>query len=185
MSATQQTPNLGLPKLKGSDTTSWLGDFNGAMEILDRIINVIYPVGSYYETNDANFNPNTAWKGTTWVEDTSGTVLVSRTEAGTFTSVGSTGGRETTNHVYYRAPINSQNSQNANDAYNVYVNARVNTWLTAGGSSTVTLDNIVASVAGSINGDGNIRNPTEASFFKYTSTNLQPYTVVKRWRRTA
>ena len=28
-----------------------------------------YPVGSYYETSDANFNPNTAWGGT-WVLET-------------------------------------------------------------------------------------------------------------------
>ncbi len=32
------------------------------------IVNVVYPVGSYYETSDVNFNPNTAWGGT-WVSE--------------------------------------------------------------------------------------------------------------------
>ena len=32
-------------------------------------LNRFYPVGSYYETSDANFNPNTAWGGT-WNKET-------------------------------------------------------------------------------------------------------------------
>ena len=27
------------------------------------LINLIYPVGSYFETSDTGFNPNTAWGG--------------------------------------------------------------------------------------------------------------------------
>lgn len=27
------------------------------------LINLIYPVGSYFETSDTEFNPNTAWGG--------------------------------------------------------------------------------------------------------------------------
>lgn len=30
------------------------------------IINLIYPVGSYYSTSNSSFNPNTSWTGT-WV----------------------------------------------------------------------------------------------------------------------
>lgn len=33
------------------------------------ILDIFYPVGSYYETSDTTFNPNTAWGGT-WVQDT-------------------------------------------------------------------------------------------------------------------
>ena len=44
---------------------------------VDNLINVIYPVGTYYETSDATFNPNTAWGGT-WVLEEDGTVLVSK-----------------------------------------------------------------------------------------------------------
>ena len=52
-----------------------------------------YPIGSYYETSDTNFNPTTAgWYGT-WVEDTKGETLVSR-NSGTFKNVGDVVGEE-------------------------------------------------------------------------------------------
>ena len=47
-------------------------------------INAVYPVGSYYETSDLNFNPNTAWTGTTWVLETEGQVHVSGSASGTY-----------------------------------------------------------------------------------------------------
>lgn len=54
------------------------------------MLNMFYPVGSYYETSNSNFNPNTAWGGT-WVLETAGQVHVS---AGTGYTVGSTGGNK-------------------------------------------------------------------------------------------
>jgi len=36
---------------------------------IKNIYDVFYPVGSYYETSDASFDPNTAWGGT-WVKET-------------------------------------------------------------------------------------------------------------------
>jgi hypothetical protein len=52
----------------------------GAVTITERsvkqLIDIIYPVGSYYETTNANFNPNTAWAGTTWQRITDGRVLI-------------------------------------------------------------------------------------------------------------
>lgn len=41
------------------------------------LVDLIYPVGSYYHTSDSGFNPNAVWGGT-WVLETDGTVLVSR-----------------------------------------------------------------------------------------------------------
>jgi len=32
------------------------------------MIGIFYPVGSYYETSDTSFDPNTAWGGT-WVQE--------------------------------------------------------------------------------------------------------------------
>ena len=43
---------------------------------LTSILNVVYPVGCYYETSDTNFNPNNSFVGT-WVLEEDGTVLVS------------------------------------------------------------------------------------------------------------
>ena len=52
----------------------------GAVTITERsvkqLIDIIYPVGSFYETTDTSFNPNTAWTGTTWVKITDGRVLI-------------------------------------------------------------------------------------------------------------
>ena len=40
-----------------------------------KLLDLFYPIGSYYETSDINFNPNTSWGGT-WVQDTIGLVTV-------------------------------------------------------------------------------------------------------------
>lgn len=42
---------------------------------IDELIDKIYPVGSYYETSEVLFNPNTSWGGT-WKRMTGGEVLV-------------------------------------------------------------------------------------------------------------
>lgn len=44
-------------------------------EQIGALINKIYPVGSYYETSDPNFNPNTEWGGS-WLKDSKGLVTV-------------------------------------------------------------------------------------------------------------
>lgn len=58
------------------------------------LLDFFYPVGTYYETSDANFNPNTSWGGE-WVEDTKGRVLVSRSDNGQFKTVNQVMGSET------------------------------------------------------------------------------------------
>lgn len=55
-------------------------------------IDIFYPVGSYYETSDTTFDPNTAWGGT-WVKDSAGKVTVAQdTEDTAFDTIGDTGG---------------------------------------------------------------------------------------------
>lgn len=44
-------------------------------EQLNGLLDLFYPVGSYYETSKSNFNPNTEWGGT-WRRDTNGYVTV-------------------------------------------------------------------------------------------------------------
>jgi len=71
------------------------------------IFDIFYPIGTYYETSDTTFNPNTAhsWYGT-WVEDTEGQTLVSRNN-GTFKTVGANIGEET-----HKLTINEMPSHN-------------------------------------------------------------------------
>lgn len=43
------------------------------------LINILHPVGEYFSTSDATFNPNTAWCGV-WTLENDGTVLVSKSD---------------------------------------------------------------------------------------------------------
>ena len=55
--------------VKSSNTdydVNWATIYNKQM-----IVDLVHPVGSYYETSVASFDPNTYWGGT-WVEDTEG-----------------------------------------------------------------------------------------------------------------
>lgn len=54
------------------------------------LIDFFYPIGSYYETSDTTFNPNSAWGGT-WVLENAGYVHVSGASSGTYTISGATG----------------------------------------------------------------------------------------------
>lgn len=53
-------------------TTQEVSDFVSSLNVGggDEIINLFYPVGSYYETADGTFNPNVAWGGTWALEST-------------------------------------------------------------------------------------------------------------------
>ena len=47
------------------------------------LIDFFYPVGCYFETSDADFDPNTAWGGT-WEKETEGSALISGSASGTY-----------------------------------------------------------------------------------------------------
>lgn len=127
---------------------------------ISSIIDIFYPVGSYYETSDTAFNPNTAWGGT-WVEDSAGLVTVAK-DTGTFATVGDTGGEETHTLTTAEIPSHSHTGKgwaavtDGSGPYNV---------LGANGTSTTYSVNAT--------GGGAAHNI------------LQPYVVVKRWHRTA
>ena len=127
-------------------------------------IDLFYPVGSYYETSDANFDPNVTWGGT-WVLETSGQVHVS---AGTGYNIGDTGGEAThtltvnemPHHRHDIALYNSGYSQQSSARDCVTTNAWSDRWSLVGDYM-----------------DGVGRNDPH--------NNMQPYIVVNRWHRTA
>lgn len=91
-------PNSNL--LLGYNTTTGslelIGQDGTVTEILSNAVKkqialMAHPVGEYYWTSDASFNPNTAWGGT-WVRIQDGRCLISNNSS---YSVGSTGGAET------------------------------------------------------------------------------------------
>lgn len=54
----------------------------------EKLLNLFYPVGCYFSTEDADFDPNTAWGGT-WIKLEEGQTLI---QAGPTYPLGSTGG---------------------------------------------------------------------------------------------
>ena len=122
-------------------------------------VDLIYPIGSYYETSNSNFDPNTHFGGT-WVLDSAGRVTVAQDEnQEEFAEIGQTGGSkymQKHNHIAVTGP-------------------RTNNWeapnfvLTYQYQSSSALE---SSIAINNTGEGN-------------SENLQPYIVVNRWHRIA
>ena len=65
------TIDLGVTSVNGQT-----GDVTVTERSIKQLIDIIYPIGTYYETTNASFNPNTAWAGTTWTKITDGRVLI-------------------------------------------------------------------------------------------------------------
>lgn len=132
----------------------------GGITVLD-----CYPVGSYYETSDSSFDPNTAWGGT-WVKEVAGQVHVS---AGTgYTVSGANNNTSDGGETTHTLTINEMPSH----SHYAYL---------AGGS--------VASGTGRLSWEVNTAQKYGASI-DYTGggqahNNMPPYVVVNRWHRTA
>lgn len=134
-------------------------------EQTQRMLNLFYPVGSYYETSNTSFDPNNAWCGT-WVEDTAGRVLVAQ-DAGTFATVGDTGGEET--HTLVTAEMPSHNHELAFHGISGSTEQGKGVPFMGDGNDYIGKD---ARGVYSTGGDG-------------AHNNLQPYLVVKRWHRVS
>lgn len=52
-----------------------LGAIMGGGELSSALLDILHPVGEYYETSNTSFDPNTTWGGT-WYRDTKGLVTV-------------------------------------------------------------------------------------------------------------
>lgn len=170
-------------------------------------LNMFYPVGSYYETSDSSFDPNTAWGGT-WVLEAEGQVHVS---AGAGYTIGNTGGstthhHSTGNHTLTASEIPAHT--HGNKSLTGYFTIRKHG--TGGANEVVTRSGIVSSIGSS--GSGTQTNgstgATSTSLNQVNfdashthdsvggsgahnhgdtgdSSNMMPYITVNRWHRTA
>ena len=148
-------------------------------ELLIHILGVDfrYPVGSYYETSNANFNPNNSWGGT-WILETEGMVHVSGgsnypvSKANDNNGAGAKDGGETTHilseqelpshaHTYHKTNGSGANSYHAQDYY--YIQYGSSTW------PSVYYETVNTSSTGQNKGHNN----------------MQPYINIYRWHRTA
>ena len=125
------------------------------------LFDLIYPVGSYYETSNTSWTPQDAgWYGT-WVNDTGGRVTVSVDGSSDFPSIGTTGGSKYLQEHRHNQSLRDSGSRSGVASYEWYLtnNGR---WYTG--------TDLAGSVCGVSTGN---------------SGNLQPYIVVRRWHRTA
>lgn len=142
--------------------------YNALQNNSDTIFDLVYPVGSYYETSDTSFDPNVTWRGT-WELETDGTVLVSKSTASGSkfnVVVGTVIGEET-----HKLTVNEMPSHT--HLYKASVDA---------GNAEGSLN------FGNINGiviTGQWGNAMQSSGGSQPHNNVQPSKVVNRWHRTA
>lgn len=130
----------------------------------DTMLDLVYPVGSYYETSDTSFDPNITWGGT-WELEVDGTVLVSKSTASGSkfnVAVGTVIGEETHTLTVNEMPSHTH-----------VVNGNLKNMGSGGlfrelGNDSSTNSGMTQSTGG--NGPHN---------------NVQPSKVINRWHRTA
>lgn len=130
------------------------------------LLDIFYPVGSYYETSDDNFNPNTSWGGT-WKQDSKGRVTVGYDTSQTyFNTIGKTGGESTHKLTINEMPNHQHQAHLVADIQAGQPTASGN-WLARYNINTNSNDYVLST------GNDQAHN------------NLQPYITVIRWHRTA
>lgn len=140
-------------------------------------LDLFYPVGSYYETQDSTFDPNTAWGGT-WELEEEGLVHIG---AGSTYNLGDTGGEKT--HILTIDEMPSHIHDRI-----TFVN---NSGWTVGDNSGIGNTQVDAYTR-RFTGGYDSQTSNAASHWNTSSTgnnqahnNMQPYKVVNRWLRTA
>ena len=138
--------------------------FVDANSVMRALFDFVYPVGSYYETSDTAFDPNTTWGGT-WILETEGQVHVS---AGTNYTIGGAltnttdGGSKDAVVVSHTHRIYEEFGVQGSSSY------------PPGGTSYIQLG-----------GYGPYAGKIESTGESGTDKNMPPYIVVNRWHRTA
>lgn len=157
-----------------------------AKELIAHILGVDfrYPVGSYYETSDSTFDPNTAWGGV-WILDSKGKVTVGYDPDQTeFNALGKTGGEKTHKHKYGI----QLGGYYGDTIFEIDTHAGV---LEDGNGAVSPFGNSIGSYTVKVN-SSNTYGARDESAAHYqsianteTKSSLQPYIVVNRWHRTA
>ncbi len=154
------------PKQEGDNFGA--NDINQITKAINGIIDLIYPVGTIYETKSTTFNPNTAWGGT-WVKTAQGRVPVGqKTDQTEFATVGQTGGER-----QHQLSVDEMPKHNHTPSSN----GRVQQMNISSGSS------YVFPVLNSA-GNTNTAYVTGSTGSNTAHNNLQPYEVHIFWERT-
>ena len=124
------------------------------------LIDLVYPIGSYYETSNSTFNPNATWGGT-WVLEAEGLVHIG---AGANYTIGDTGGEETHTLTVAEMPSHTHHD---------------------GTSDSVSFAGTAGTNIAQVLFDATLGRATTATGGGQAHNNMQPYIVVNRWHRTA
>jgi len=152
---------------------------NSKIDNLDvsALIDILHPVGEYYETSNEDFDPNVVWGGT-WQLESEGMFHISGSTSGTY-KVGTQGGSTkhkhgTSGHTLTVDEIPSHRHQ-TNDKVLIARSTAVfsNTPKYYGGNYETAYTNYVGGGKSHSHGDTG------------ETTTLPPYTPVYRWHRTA
>lgn len=146
-------------------------------ELQELLFKAIYPVGSYYETSDTDFDPNIRFGGT-WVLDNDGTALVSKSlETGSLFNkdLGTIVGEETHLLTVEEMPRHYH--------HDIELSGRhLTSWNSKNGSATIfSLESLASS-----DGVENQNNFTTGYSGSSKAHNItQPSKIVNRWHREA
>lgn len=155
------------------------------LKIAKDLFDLLYPVGTYYETSNANWTPSSAgWYGT-WIEDTSGKTLVAK-DNGTFKTLDENVGSETSTHNH---PLSKAGGANFRKYGNVFYQGETTT---AGIMAKESSQNCWWGTNGELDysiTEGIGVKGIGIGLYGYTdysnSSTVQPSRVCRRWHRTA
>lgn len=139
------------------------------------VLSIFFPVGSIYTTTDDSFDPNITFGGT-WTTHAAGRMLVGK-GSGSFATVGGTGGAETKTLATAELPSHTHFTASPTQADNVSLTASnsISFKDDAGGDLDYQLSGAADPSLGLTSATG---SGTAFSL-------MNPYIVVKFWRRTA
>lgn len=163
------------------------------------LVDMFYPVGSYYETSDTTFNPNTAWTGTTWVLETEGQVHISGSTSGTYQVNGAPtdtndGGASTVTLTTDEIPAHTHGSKQLKGSATAYNDCGLvsGAGLATGifsKQATPSLANYRLKWEGSSAGSSELNidasHEHDSVGLGQAHNNMMPYIIVNRWHRTA
>lgn len=134
------------------------------------LVDMFYPIGSYFETSDTAFNPNEVWGGT-WEKLEDGRMLISSSSSHT---VGSTGGKEGTSLYAHIGAVNDNISSLGYDAVGRTPYQASHSAMYSLNASNISFSkwNHATRVSDAQTSDANVNW-------------MNPYLVVARWHRTA
>lgn len=166
--------------VSGDVATSAGVDFDGsgavdlAVTITNTLWDKIYPVGSIYATTEASFDPNTSFYGT-WSTYAAGRVLVGQDTGDTdFDTIGETDGHKTHTLTVNEMPSHVHDS-------NIRLESMPNPII----DNSLMIDVTNGDMLDHLDENSSKSTTTDYTGGGQAHNNLQPYIVVKYWRRTA